>query len=337
MQPVPGRDTEEHNTIVQCVEYGAGRRLRDLPLDEVSDVLQGKDEGRFVWIGLYEPDDAMMRKVQEEFRLHDLAIEDALRAHQRPKIDEYGEGIFVVLRTAHADDLGRVHFGETHVFAGPQYVVSIRHGKSKGYLPVRHRCETTPQLLQQGPGFALYAIMDFVVDNYFPVLDAYEDRLAKLEHRIFRGTLERNTTERIYRLKTELLEFKRTVSPLIEVCNRLLRFDIAFVPPETKAYLRDVYDHVLRVNEGVDSLRELLASALEANLALVGTAQNEVAKQLAGWAAILAVPTMIAGVYGMNFDVMPELRWRYGYPLIMLAMAAVCGTLWWRFRKAGWI
>ena len=330
-------DPNGRNTIVQCVEYDQGRRLRELSLDEVSDVLEGETGGRFIWIGLYEPEEWMLHKVQQEFGLHELAIEDALRAHQRPKIEEYGQGIFIVMRTAHANEHGQIHFGETHIFVGGHYVVSVRHGESKGYLPVRLRCESTPHLLAHGPGFALYALMDFIVDNYFPVVDAFEDRLGKLERVIFSGAPARDTTERIYMLKSELLEFKRTVAPLIEVCNRLLRFDVAFISHDTRNYLRDVYDHVLRVNEAVDTLRELLASALEANLALVGVAQNDVAKQLAGWAAILAVPTMIAGIYGMNFEHMPELGWSLGYPLVMTTMAAVCGTLYWRFRKAGWL
>jgi magnesium transporter len=329
--------TKERSPIVQCVEYCSGARSRQVDLDDVSEVLKGDLSDRFVWIGLYEPDAEMLRTVQQEFGLHDLAVEDALRAHQRPKVEEYGEGLFVVLRTAHAHDSGDLSFGETHIFVGPHYVVSIRHGDSHGYQPVRQRAEAAPKLLQQGPGFALYALMDFIVDNYFPVLDLFEDRIDRLERDIFDGTDSRQVTQRIYDVKRELMRFKRAVSPLIEVCNRLLRFDVAFITPETRNYLRDVYDHVLRVNEGADGLRDLLASALEANLALVGTAQNEVAKQLAGWAAIIAVPTLIAGVYGMNFDFMPELHWRWGYPLTMGTMALICGTMFWRFRRAGWL
>jgi len=335
--PAQPLDGETGEGIVQCVEYGEGKRLRTVALEDVSEVLAGEREGRFVWIGLHAPDEAMLRRVQEEFGLHDLAIEDALRAHQRPKMEEYGDAAFVVLRTAFADDAGQVHFGETHIFVGTHYVVSVRHGESLGYAAVRQRCESTPHLLARGPGFVLYALMDFIVDQYFPVVDVFEDRLAALERLIFDGAPPRMTTRRIYELKSELMEFKRTVAPLQEVCNRLLRFDLAFVGDDTRNYLRDVYDHVLRVNEAVDTLRELLASALEANLALVGVAQNDVAKKLAGWAAILAVPTMIAGIYGMNFDHMPELRWPWGYPLVMAAMAAICSTLYWRFRKAGWL
>jgi magnesium transporter len=323
--------------IVQCAEYRHGARAREVELEDVSEVLKGDLTDRFVWIGLHEPDEKMLRHVQEEFGLHDLAVEDALRAHQRPKVEEYGDGLFVVLRTAYVEESGEVGFGETHIFAGPHYVVSIRHGDSHGYQPVRQRAECTPQLLRQGPGFALYALMDFIVDNYFPVLEEFEDRIDQLEHDIFDGAPSRGLTQRIYELKRELMRFKRAVSPLVEVCNRLLRFDVAFITPETRNYLRDVHDHVLRVNEATDTLRELLASALEANLALVGTNQNEVAKQLAGWAAIIAVPTLIAGVYGMNFEFMPELHWKWGYPIVMGAMLTICFAIFRRFRRAGWL
>jgi magnesium transporter len=326
------------NQIVSCAEYGEGRKLRDVALDDVSEILPSEDGDRFVWIGLYEPDEGLLRRVQGEFGLHDLAIEDALRAHQRPKVEEYGDGLFVVLRTAHPSEDGNgLHFGETHLFVGPRYVVSIRHGASLPYTGVRHRCESTPQLLSHGPGFVLYALMDFVVDQYFPVVDAFEDRLGALEDQIFGGSPQRGVTQEIYELKTDLLHFKRAVAPLIEVCNRLLRFDNALIGAETRTYLRDVYDHVLRVNESMDQLRDMAASALEANLALVGVAQNDVMKALAGWAAILAVPTLIAGIYGMNFDDMPELRSPHGYPAALLGMVAICGTMFWRFRRAGWL
>lgn len=335
--PVPPHVHDDHGPIVQCAEYHRGSRAREVHLDDVSEVLKGDLAHRFVWIGLHEPDEQMLRTVQKEFCLHDLAIEDALRAHQRPKVEEYGDALFIVLRTAWAHPDGEIGFGETHIFVGPHHVVSVRHGDSQSYQPVRHRAESNPKLLQQGPGFALYALMDFIVDSYFPVLDVYEDRIEQLERDIFSHATARDITQRIYELKRELMQFKRAVSPLMEVCNRLLRFDVAFISPETKNYLRDVYDHVLRVNEGTDTMRELLASALDANLALVGAAQNEVAKQLAGWAAIIAVPTLIAGVYGMNFKFMPELDWRWGYPLVMGTMATICATMFWRFRRAGWL
>lgn len=322
------------SAIVNSVAYAEGCRVTDVALDAVSDVLQ--DPSRFVWIGLHEPDEALLQKIQQTFGLHDLAIEDAHRAHQRPKLEEYGDSLFVVLRTAQVRD-GTIEFGETHVFVGPRYVVTVRHGPSLSYAEVRARCESAPRLLRRGPGFVLYAIMDFVVDHYFPIVDALEDQLERLEDDMFRGTFSRATTERIYDMKRDLVALKRAVSPLVEVCNRLVRFDVALIPEDTRVYFRDVYDHVIRINETIDNLRELLTTALEANLSLIAVRQNEVMKKLAAWAAILAVPTLIAGIYGMNFESMPELHWRFGYLAAVAGMAGGCAALYAWFRRAGWL
>jgi magnesium transporter len=321
-------------TVVNCASYSEGRKSGDVALDDISEVL--KVPGQFVWIGLHEPDDSTLDKIQEEFELHELAVEDAKNAHQRPKLEEYGASLFVVLRTAQVKD-GKVEFGETHIFVGTCYVVTLRHGASLSYAEVRQRCERNPQLLAKGPAFVLYAIMDFVVDRYFPIVDSLEDELEQLEEDIFGDGVNRDTTERIYELKRELVRLKRAVWPLVDVCNRLVRFDTALVPEDVRPYFRDVYDHVLRINETIDNLRELLTTALEANLALVAVRQNEVMKRLAAWAAMLAVPTAVAGIYGMNFDVMPELRWRYGYATVMSFIAGACGFLYWRFRRASWL
>ena len=323
------------SSVINCVAYTAdGRKVGDADVDDVSEIL--KFPGQFIWIGLHEPTEDLVRRIQAEFGLHDLAVEDALRAHQRPKIEEYGNSLFVVLRTAQLED-GRIAFGETHLFVGPQYIISLRHGASLPYTDVRTRCEASPQLLRKGPGFVLYALMDFVVDNYFPIVDELEEKLESLEERIFGGGFNRESTEGIYELKRDLLGLKRAVSPLVEVCNRLVRFDVGLIPEDTRLYFRDVYDHVIRINETVDNLRELLTTALEANLSLISVGQNEVTKKLAAWAAILAVPTMIAGIYGMNFVDMPELHWWFGYPLVMGAMAVLCGLLYWRFKRVGWL
>jgi magnesium transporter len=320
--------------VVNCAAYADGCKVADVAVEDISEVL--KEERQFVWIGLHEPSPELLRTIQREFGLHDLAVEDAQHAHQRPKLEEYGESLFLVLRTAQMVD-GQMEFGETHVFVGPRYVVTVRHGASLSYAEVRARCESTPHLLRKGPGFVLYAIMDFVVDQYFPIVDGLEDELERLEEEIFGGTFSRETTERIYSLKRDLVGLKRAVSPLVDVCNRLVRFDRALVPEDTRLYFRDVYDHVIRINDTVDNLRELLTTALEANLSLVSVRQNEVMKQLAAWAAILAVPTAIAGIYGMNFEFMPELRWRYGYAAVLAAIAATCGLLYARFKRAGWL
>ena len=221
--------------------------------------------------------------------------------------------------------------------SGSNYVVSVRHGPSLPYVEVRSRCEANPELLAKGPGFVLYSLMDFIVDQYFPVVDAFEDKLETLEDNIFRQTLTRETTERIYGLKRDLLEVKRAVVPLVDMCNRLVRADVAVVPEDARVYFRDVYDHAIRINEMVDTLRELLTTALEANLSLISVSQNEDMKRLAGWAAIIAVPTMIAGVYGMNFKFMPELEWPFGYPVVMAIMFGACGFLYYRFKRSGWL
>jgi len=330
------REGEATGQVVACAEYAEGRRVGDVRLPDVSELL-GSDPSRFVWIGLLEPSEELLREVQREFRLHDLAVEDAHRAHQRPKLEEYGDAIFIALRTAQRAPDGKIAFGETHVFVGPGYLVSVRHGASKPYVEVRQRCESAPHLLRKGPGFVLYALMDFVVDNYFPIVDELEEDLERLEEDIFGGNYRRETTENIYDLKRDLLGLKRAVSPLIDICNRLTRFDSSLIDAESRPYFRDVYDHVIRINETVDNLRELLNGALEANLSLISIQQNEVTKKLASWAAILAVPTMIAGIYGMNFEVMPELKWSLGYPTVLVAIVAACAVLYWRFKKVGWL
>jgi magnesium transporter len=322
--------------VVACAAYAGGRRLKDVAIEDISEVLKQPDQ--FVWIGLHEPSAELLHIVQQEFGLHDLAVEDAHRAHQRPKLERYGESLFAVVHTVSVDEQTRqLEFGETHVFVGRQYVVAVRHGPSSPYTQVRARAESVPHLLWKGPGFVLYALMDFIVDQYFPALDVLEDRLEQLEEAIFDDGVRRDTTEKIYELKRELLKLKRAVSPLTDVTNRLMRFEVELIPEDMHPYLRDVYDHVIRINEMVDMLRELLTSALEANLSLVAVRQNEAMKRLAGWAAIIAVPTMIAGVYGMNFRFMPELEWSWGYPLVMLGMLGACGFLYMKFKRAGWL
>jgi magnesium transporter len=322
--------------VVACVAYAEGRRVRDVAIPDISEAL--KEAGVFVWIGLHDPSPELLQQIQMEFGLHDLAVEDAQAAHQRPKLEQYGDSIFVVLRPAILSaDQQRIELGETHLFVGPRYVVSIRHGDTPGYAAVRARCESTPGLLAKGPGFVLYAVMDFVVDHYFPVLETLGDQLEMLEDEIFSETFNRRTVQRIYDLKRNLVEIKRAVSPLVDVSNRLIRFDLPLIPEDTRPYFRDVYDHAIRINEHVDTLRELLTGALEAHLSLTAVAQNDAMKKLAGWAAIIGVPTMVAGVYGMNFKFMPELEWRYGYPGVMACMIVVCGFLYYRFKRSGWL
>jgi magnesium transporter len=322
--------------VVNCAAYADGLRIATIPIEDISEHLS--EPNGFVWIGLHDPTEDLLRQIQGEFQLHDLAIEDAHRAHQRPKLEAYGDTLFIVVRTAQMNtETHQIDFGETHFFVGKNFIVSIRHGSSRAYSEVRSRCESTPQLLKKGPGFALYAVMDSVVDNYFPVIDALEEELEILEERIFSEKPSREITKQIYDLKRQLVEVKRAVSPLIDICTRLVRFDLELIPEDTRPYFRDVYDHVIRINEMVDSTREILATALEANFSLTSISQNEIQKRLASWAAILAVPTIIAGIYGMNFRFMPELGWDYGYPVTLSVTILLCGLMYGAFKRAGWL
>lgn len=320
--------------VVACAAYEGGRRIADLEIDQLDGFQTGP--GQFLWIGLHEPDEALLQRLQKRFGLHELAVEDTRHAHQRPKLEVYGDAIFMVLHTAQLRD-GHVEFGETHVFAGPGYVLSVRHGPSSSYKEVRQRCESAPKKLRKGEDFVIYSLMDFIVDNYIPVVDAIEEEIERMEESIFDKPFDRAMVERIYDFKRELLSLRRIVTPLVEITNRMMRFDVPLIDKNTYPYFRDVHDHAIRVSETIDSLRELLTSALEANLLLASVNQNEVMKKLAGWAAILAVPTAIAGIYGMNFDNMPELRWQYGYYTVLGVTIAICGWLYWRLRRAGWL
>ncbi len=327
---------EKRPGVIDSAAYAQGMRVANVEIADLSEEI--KHEDRFVWVGLYEPDEKLLREIQEELGLHDLAIEDAHSAHQRPKVEQYDNCLFVVLRTAHlAGEPEHVEFGETHVFVGPRFVVSVRHGSLRSHVGLRARCEASQHLLAKGPGFVLYALMDFVVDQYFPILEALEEKVVELEEVVLDEKFIHETTSRIYHLKRELLSIKRAVSPLVDVSSRLMRFDLDLVPEDTKPYFRDVYDHAMRINEMADTLREVLASALEANLSIISVSQNKDTKRLAAWAAIIAAPTAIAGIYGMNFEFMPELGWRYGYWVVLGVIALVCSGLWLGFKRSGWL
>lgn len=321
--------------IINCAAYAKGCRVADVALPDVHEVLKAHDQ--FVWIGLHEPTEAVLAQVQEEFGLHDLAVEDAHHAHQRPKVELYGDSVFVVLRTAHVSKEGRIEFGETHFFVGDNFIVTVRHGSGVSYAEVRNRCESTPHLLSKGQGFALYSVMDFIVDRYYPVVHQMEMALEAIEDKIFKEKPSRTTTEQIYNLKRELLEVKRAVSPLVDVCNRLMRFEIKFISEDTRPYFRDVYDHVVRINDMVENTRELLNTALEANFSLISIGQSDVSRKFAGWAAIIAVPTMVAGFYGMNFENIPEAGWKYGFYAVIFGTVGVCLLLYFLFRRSGWL
>jgi len=322
--------------IIDCAAYCRGARAAALTVDQIQPALARDDQ--FVWIGLYEPELPLMRRVQQQFGLHDLAIEDAINAHQRPKLELYEDSVFVVLRTAQRiSSTGRLEFGETHVFLGRNYIVTVRHGSLRSHVGVRQRCEATPQLLSQGPGYVLYSLMDFIVDQYLPIVQQIEEEVQNLEGVVLEDPTASDATAKIYLLKRDLVSLRRAVSPLADVCNRLMRFDIPHIPNDTRPYFRDVYDHIVRLNESIDAQRELLTSALEAHLSLMTVAQNEHMKRITAWAAMIAVPTMIAGIYGMNFDVMPELRWSYGYYASLVTMVLACAGLYIGFKRSGWL
>ncbi len=322
--------------VVNCVVYSrrSGLKLRDIPIDQISESLEEQDT--FVWLGMHEPDVAVMKQVQAEFGLHDLVVEDAYRAHQRPKLELHDDVLFVVMHTARmVGEESRQ--GETHVILGPRFVMSIRHGASQSYASVRERCELHPRMMMHGPGYVLHSIMDFVIDNYFPVVEAYRSHLRLLEGDIFEGSFRRHTIRRLYDLKRDLVQLRLSASPMQDICNELMHIDNDLVSDDMNPYFRDIYDHVIRINDAVVAINEMLSAALEVHLALITVGQNEVVKRLASWAAILAVPTMIASFYGMNFDVMPELRWHYGYPASLGVMMLLCVLLFRRLRKAGWL
>lgn len=324
------------NEVINSVAYLDGKRVATIELDKINEALNNPDQ--FIWLGLHEPGEATLQLIQKQFKLHDLAIEDAHNAHQRPKIENYGDSLFIVLRTAQINkEHDHIDFGETHFFVGHNYLINVRHGSSISYAEVRTRCESTPHLLRKGQGFALYAVMDSIVDQYFPVVEALEEEMQKIEDRIFKDKPSRETTEHIYNLKRQLLDAKHAVSPMIDICNRLMRFDIKLISEETQPYFRDIYDHSVRINEMIDNTRELLNTALEANFSLISISHGEVSKKFAGWAAIIAVPTMVAGYYGMNFRFMPELEWHYGYPVVVVVTILLCIFIFYQFRKAGWL
>lgn len=329
------RDIKSPTGLVNCAAYDReGRRLPDFGLDQVDEVI-ASDNG-FVWVGVHEPDEVLLEKLQEEFGLHDLAVEDAHKAHQHPKIETYGNSLFIVLHTAQAVE-GRIAMGETHIFLGANYLLTVRHGASLSYAPARARCEREPELLALGPSFALYAVVDLTVDNYLPIVRKFETDLRALEADIFADSFKRETIERLYHLKRELTSLRLAISPLQDILNQLTRFFPALIRDEVRLYFRDVYDHARRANEATDTLREMMTAAMSVNLSLVTVAQGEVVKRLAGWAALIAGPTLIASWYGMNFVHMPELAGERSYPVLVGVTLALSGGLFILLKRARWL
>ena len=322
--------------IVDCAVYEQGRRVASQPtVDGIGARRNGSDG--FVWVGLFEPTGEEFEAVRREFHLHELAVEDALKAHQRPKLDVYGDTLFLVLKTAHlASPEGELEIGEVMLFAGPDFLISVRHGEGGGLGDVRERLETHPELLAKGPRAALHALVDRIVDGYQPVADTILHGLDAVEADVF--SQERsNPVERIYKLRREVLRFHRAILPLLPAINRLAHDELPGDGGEFRPYFKDVADHLARIVDQVEGFRDLLASILQANLTQVGVRQNDDMRRISAWVAILAVPTAIAGIYGMNFEHMPELRWTFGYPLVLGIILLSCLVLHRRFRRAGWL
>ncbi len=320
---------------VYCAAYLHGKKLADIPIEEISDYLE-KRQDVFIWVGLHETHLDLLPKLQEEFGLHHLAIEDAQTAHQRPKLEEYGETLFIVLRAANLCD-GKLFFGETHLFLGERFLLSVRRGHAQSYQKVHDRCEAMPEHMAEGPGFAMYALMDFVVDNYRPIVDALEERFSTLEDDLFNSRFSREGLQELYEMKRQLLLLRNAVVPLIDVCNALVRFHTNIIPRESRVYYRDIHDHVLRIIEAVDNMRDMVTAAMQVDLALVTVGQNEIVKKLAGWGAILAIPTMVFSLYGMNFRNMPELEWPWAYPTSLAFVVGACIFLHRQFKKVDWL
>jgi magnesium transporter len=320
--------------IVNCVAYEEGRRLADIDLREIHTYLARP--GCFVWVALKDATDAELEQMREEFDLHPLAVEDARHGHQRPKIEEYGDQLFVVLHTVEVGG-DELNVGEVDIFVGRNFVLSVRQRTERGFQDVRARAEREPDLLRYGAGYVLYALMDAVVDRYFPVLEAIEMQLEKVEEHLFGGTSPRQNIEALYYVKQKLTTLKHAVSPLLEHVGKLFGGRVPMACSGLGEYFRDVYDHLFRINQSIDGARETVNTAIQVALAMVNMQHGEITKRLAAYAALVAVPTMIAGVYGMNFKHMPELDWSFGYPLSVGLMLGIDAFLFTRFRKAGWL
>ena len=320
--------------VVDCAIYEGGQRLSSL---DINDPAQMRVQpGRVIWIGLYEPSQEELAKLQRYFGLHELAVEDAYRAHQRPKLELYGETMFVVMKTAQLDGT-HVAMGETSFFIGRGYVITVRHGPSVSYADVRSRCEHSPENFKKGEDFILYALMDFIVDRYFPIVESIEDDIERLEEAVLDGRSTLDVLDEIVVLRRDLLHMRHAVAPVPEICQRLMRYDMALIDRNTHPYYRDVFDHSTILLDRIENLRELIKTVVDTKMLMSAMKQNEVMRQLAAWAAMLAVPTAVAGIYGMNFQNMPELTWKYGYFGVIALIVVICGLLFWRFKRSGWL
>jgi len=321
-------------SVVAARLYRNGQAVRDLSLDE--SVTCAGDKSEFVWIGLYEPSEAELRTLQQRYGLHPLAVEDAFKAHQLPKIDIYGDQLFVCAKTAHLED-GHVTYGETAIFVGRNHLISIRHGSARTHTELRRELEGNPMQLTHGVDYVLHAILDFIVDGYLPMVQEIEEEVLEMERRTLDTFLGRGEIARIFTLRRELIHFQRVLAPMSEVANKLVRLDLPCIDAETRPYFNDVFDHVRRIQTIVDDLREVLTSVFEFSNLMEQQRTGDITRQLAAWAAILAVPTAIAGIYGMNFEHMPELKTQYGYFVVLIVIVTICALLYYRFKKLRWL
>ena len=323
--------------LINCAAYQSGSKLADIQVTEIREYLARADT--FVWVALQDAPPGQLAQMQEEFGLHALAVEDACHGHQRPKVEEYGASLFVVLHLVEHDAVNAnlLHVGEVDIFAGKNFVLSVRNRSKQGFLGVRERCEKEPALLAHGSGFVLYALMDAVVDRYFPIIDDLETELEAIEDDIFTSRTARSNIERLYDLKARAMVLRHAVAPLLEGVNKLYGGRVPGMCANVQDYFRDVSDHLLRINSQIDTMRDTIATAIQVNLAMATIEESEVTKRLAAWASIFAVSTSLAGIWGMNFENMPELKWRYGYLMAVGVIVAVCALLYWRFKRARWL
>jgi magnesium transporter len=321
--------------LINCVVYQEGCKIADIHPDAISDYLDRP--GCFVWVAFRDASADELAKVRSEFHLHELAVEDASSGHQRPKIEEYGDTVFAVIQTVELLPGGEIQVGEVDVFVGSNFVVSVRKRSEHALVEVRERAEREPHLLRTGSGFVLYALMDAIVDRYFPVIESLENELDDIEERIFTRGQGRLNVERLYALKRRITTVKHAVTPLLESVGHLTRGRVPKVCEGSRDYFRDVVDHLARINAALDGLRDTIGTAIQVNLSMVTIEEAETSKRLAAWAGIFALATVFAGVWGMNFEVMPELKWAWGYPAALLTMVVSCTVLYRRFRKTGWL
>jgi len=320
--------------LVNSVAYCNGKKIADVPQGEIHAYLDRKD--CLLWMAVRDPEEHELAELEREFELHPLAAEDARHGHQRPKFEEYGETLFIVMHMIEPDG-DDLRVGEVNIFVERDYVLSVRSRSERNFQDVRARCEREPELLRHGSGYIMYALMDAVVDRYFPILDAIETQLENIEDRIFAGTSPRANIESLYSIKQKLMTLKHAVAPMLEAVSKLFGGRVPHVCTGLGEYFRDVYDHLARLNQTIDAIREMVTTAISVNLSMITLQEQDVTKKLAACAALVAVPTMIAGIYGMNFDFMPELKWKWGYPVTLGVMTVIDIYLFFRFRKAKWL